>query len=58
MKVAELFLNKNTNRDKAKKIRARLKDKAKMNNPGEPEIRGGWSVDPHQGSYNTLRMAG
>jgi hypothetical protein len=58
MKIDELFPREGKNTKKAKRIRVALKDKAKANNPGETEDRGGWSVDPHQGTYNTLRMAG
>lgn len=40
----------------AKRIRALVKAVAKKNNPGESEERGGWSVDPHQGSGNNPRI--
>jgi hypothetical protein len=40
----------------AKRIRAIAKAAAKKNNPGESEERGGWSVDPHQGSGNNPRI--
>jgi hypothetical protein len=56
MKVEEIFPEIGKNRKKAKKIRAMLKNKAKDNNPGEAELRGGWAVDAHQGSYNSFRM--
>lgn len=56
MKVEEIFPKTGINMKRAKKIRAKLKDKAKKNNPGENEHRGGWGADPHQGSYNSLRM--
>ena len=40
----------------ARRIRALVKAAAKKNNPGESEERGGWSVDPHQGSSNNPRI--
>lgn len=58
MKIEELFPKEGINTKKAKSIRASLKKKSKAGNPGENEERGGWNVDPHQGTYNTLRMAG
>jgi hypothetical protein len=55
MKFNELDLvGKNTKT--AKRIRAIAKAIAKRNNPGESEERGGWSVDPHQGSGNNPRI--
>jgi len=56
MKFKDLFPNKNSNYSKAKKIMVMAKDKAKKNNPGETELRGGWSVDAHQGYFDRMRM--
>jgi len=58
MKIEELFPKQGANIKKAIKIRTLSKDKAKKNNPGETEERGGWGFDAHQGTYNRLRMAG
>ncbi len=58
MKFDELdLIPKGQNRKIAKRIRAIAKGNAKENNPGESEERGGWGVDPHQGSGgNNPRM--
>lgn len=57
MKIEDLFPKQGANTKKAKRIVAHAKEKSKTNNPGENEPRGGWGVDPHQGSYNSLRMS-
>lgn len=56
MKYKDLFPDKNSNYSKAKRISAMAKDKAKKSNPGETEDRGGWAVDPHQGTFDRMRM--
>jgi len=56
MKIEELFPKEGKNRKKAKKIRMLQLDKAKQNNPGDGEDRSGWGVDPHQGSFDRMRM--
>ena len=56
MKIEDIFPKEGANTKKAKRIRSNLKLKSKKNNPGETEARGGWCVDPHQGSINSLRM--
>ncbi len=56
MKIEELFPKEGKNRKKAKKIRTLQKDKAKEANPGETEDRLGWGADPHQGTFDRMRM--
>ena len=50
MKVSDIF-KPVSNRQKAKQIRAKAKDKAKKNNRDEDEPVHGWYSDPHQGSH-------
>jgi len=56
MKIEELFPKEGKNRKKAKKIRTIQKDRAKDNNPGETENMSGWNADPHQGTFDRMRM--
>jgi len=56
MKIEDIFPKEGKNLIAAKKIRYKMKGKAKKNNPGDGEDRGGWDVDPHQGYFNSLRM--
>lgn len=56
MKVEEIFPREGISIKKAKRIRAEAKKKSKKNNPDDETERAGWSVDPHQGYYNELRM--
>jgi len=57
MKIEEIFPKNGANLNFAKKIRTIQKDKAKKNNPGGNDPQGGWNIDPHQGSFNRLRMS-
>ncbi len=54
MKLKELLPN--SSRKKAKKIAALAKDKAKENNPGENEERGGWAANPYSGIPDNPRI--
>ena len=56
MKVSDVILNKKSNYKKAKKIRDDLLSRAKDNNPDEQEIVSGWNADPHQGTFDRMRM--
>ncbi len=56
MKIEDLFPKEGENRKKAKRIRMLKMDKAKKNNPTDGEDRSGWAADPHQGTFDRMRM--
>jgi hypothetical protein len=56
MKIEEIFPKTGINTKKAKALRAKAKEKAKSNNPGDTEDRAGWGADAHQGSFDRMRM--
>lgn len=56
MKIEEIFPREGANIKRAKKIRARRKEKAKSNNPGEEESNTGWAANPYQGTFDRMRM--
>lgn len=55
MKFEDLNLD-GDNRRKAKRIAAKLKDKAMKQNPGDGDTVAGWRGDPHSGPINNPRI--
>lgn len=56
MKVEEI-ISKFSENDIRKLVRAKLKAKSKRNNPIKAQPSIGWGVDPHQGTFDRLRMS-